>query len=76
MTDGLCGEELGAAALVATLQGIGQRRTALYPAVQVVQGHMGVAVGEVHHGQLALAVGADNKSFFIHWVFKGSYFIS
>ena len=50
VADGLGGVELGVAALVATLQGIGERRAAVYPTVQVIQRHMWVAVGEIKHG--------------------------
>ena len=61
VTDGLGGEELGVAALVAGLESGNQGWTAAYPAVQAVECHMRVAVGKIQQRQLTLGVTLDGK---------------
>ena len=61
VADGLGGEELGVAALVAGLESGNQGWTTAYPAVQAVECHMRVAVGKIQQRQLTLGVTFDGK---------------
>ena len=56
---GLRREVLGKAGLVAGDERLLQIRTAPYPAVQAVQCHVGIAVGEVQQGKFRLGVAFD-----------------
>ena len=54
------GEELGVAMVVARLQLGQQRRAAVDPAHQVVDGNAGSRLGEIECGQLLFAIGSDS----------------
>lgn len=54
--DGLGGVELGAGREVAVLEGFVEVAAAANPGVQAVEGHVGIAAGEVEQGQFGLSI--------------------